>query len=50
MGVMRSTHKILVGRPEWKSPLERRQSRWEDNIKMNLKEIGYEGMGWIHMT
>jgi hypothetical protein len=36
----------LVGKPEGKRP----RSRWEDNIKMDLREIGFEGMDWIHLT
>jgi len=32
-----------------KRPLGRQRSRWEDNIKMDLKEIGWEGMDWMHL-
>jgi len=40
MGEKRNTYKILVGRPGGKSPLARPTSRWEDNIKMDLTEVG----------
>jgi hypothetical protein len=39
---MRNPHKSLVGKPERKRPHGRTRHRWEDNIKMDLKEIGYE--------
>ena len=42
----RSTFKILTGKPTGKSPLGRPRGRWEDNIRMDLKEIGiYEELG-----
>jgi hypothetical protein len=47
---MRNTHKILVRKPEGKRPLRRPGLRWEDNIRMDLKEIGWEGAGWIHLA
>ena len=37
----------LVGKPEGKRPLERSRHRWEDNIKMDLQEVGCGGMDWI---
>jgi hypothetical protein len=37
----------LVGRRECKRPLERLRRRWEDNIKMDLREIGIDGANWI---
>jgi hypothetical protein len=40
---------ILVGKPEGKRPLGRPRCRWEDNIKMELREIGWGGMGWIDL-
>jgi hypothetical protein len=40
----------LVGKPEGKRPLRRPRRRWVDNIKMNLREIGWGGMGWIDLT
>jgi hypothetical protein len=39
----------LVGRPEGRRPLERPRRRWEENIKMNLQEVGW-GMDWIELT
>jgi hypothetical protein len=48
IGEMTSGHKILVGKPEGKRLLGRR--RWEDNIKMYLKEIGCEGVGWVQLA
>jgi hypothetical protein len=41
---------VLVGRPEGKRPLGRPRSRWEDNIKMDLREIGIDGTNWIHLA
>jgi len=38
---MREVHKVLVGKPEGKRPLGRPRRRWEDNIKMNLQEVGW---------
>jgi hypothetical protein len=45
MGEMRSLYKILVGKPEGKRPLGRRKRRWEDNIRMDLREIGWGRCG-----
>jgi hypothetical protein len=42
MGEMRNPYKILVGKPEGKTSLRRLRHRWEDNIKMDLREIGWE--------
>jgi hypothetical protein len=36
---MRNAYNISVGKPEWKRPLGRSRRRWEDNIRMNLREI-----------
>jgi hypothetical protein len=47
---MRNAYKILVGRPEGKLPLSRPRHRWEDNIKMCLREIGLEGVDGIHLV
>jgi hypothetical protein len=47
MGEVRGAYNILVGRPEGKRPLGRRRRRWEDNIKMNLREIGLGDVDWI---
>jgi hypothetical protein len=47
MGEGRSVYRFLVGKPECKRPLGRHRRRWEDNIKMYLREIGIEGANWI---
>jgi hypothetical protein len=41
---------ILVGKPEGKRPLGRPRRRWVDNIKMNLREIGWHGVDWIELA
>jgi hypothetical protein len=48
MGEVRGVYNILVGRPEGKKPLGRPRGRWEDNIKINLREIGFGDVDWIH--
>jgi hypothetical protein len=40
----------LVGRPEGKRPLGRPRRRWEDNIKMDLRDIGIDGANWTHLA
>jgi hypothetical protein len=40
---------ILVGRPEGKRPLVRPRRRWEDNIKVDIKQIGWEDVDWIRL-
>jgi hypothetical protein len=40
----------LVGRPEGKRPLERPRRSWEENIKMDLREIGIDGANWIQLA
>ena len=47
MGERRDAYRVLVGRPEGKRPLGRPRFRWEDNIKMDLQEVGWGGMDWI---
>ena len=39
-----------MGKPEGRRPLGRPRYRWEDNIKMDLQEVEWEGMGWINMV
>jgi hypothetical protein len=41
---------VLVGKPEGKRPLGRPRRRWEDNIKMDLQELGYGDMDWIELA
>ena len=43
-------YRNLVKKPEGKRPLERPRRRWEDNIKMNLQEVGCGGMDWIELA
>jgi hypothetical protein len=50
MGEMRNAHKILVGKPGTMRTLRRSRQRWEDSIKMDLKETGWKGMNWIHVA
>jgi hypothetical protein len=49
-GEVGSMCKILVGKPEGKRSLKRFRHRWEDNIRVDFKEIGLEGVDWIHLT
>jgi hypothetical protein len=48
MGEVRGAYNILVGRPEGRRSLGRPRRRWEDNIKMNLREIWFGDVDWIH--
>jgi hypothetical protein len=50
MGEGRGAYRVLVGRPEDKRPLGRPRRRWEDNIKMDLEEIGIDGANWIRLA
>jgi hypothetical protein len=43
-------YNTLVGKPEGKRPLERPKHRWENNIRMDLREIGCESVAWIHLA
>jgi hypothetical protein len=47
MGEESKVYKVLVGKPEGKRPLGRPRRRWEDGIRMNLREIGLGGGVWI---
>jgi len=49
MGEGRGVHRVLVGKPEGKRPLGRPRHRWEDNIKMNLLEVGGGG-DWMELA
>jgi len=50
MGQRRGVYRVLVGKPEKKRPLGRPRHRWEDNIKMDLQEVGCGGMDWIELA
>ena len=47
MGEGRGVYRVLVGKPEWKRPLGRPRHRWEDNIRMDLQEVGLGYEDWI---
>jgi hypothetical protein len=52
MGEGRGVYRVLVGSPEGRRPLERPRRRWEDNIKMDLREIGIDGrtgFSWLRI-
>jgi hypothetical protein len=46
----RGVHKVLVGKPEGKRPLGRQRRRWEDNIKMDLQEVGRGYGDWMELA
>jgi hypothetical protein len=46
----RGGYRVLVRRPEGKRPLGRPRRRWEDNIKLDLREIGIDGTNWIRLA
>jgi hypothetical protein len=50
MGEEGKVYKVSVGKHEGKRPLERPRRRWENKIKMNLKEICWGGVVWIHLA
>ncbi|KAJ4427387.1 hypothetical protein ANN_25008 [Periplaneta americana] len=50
MGKSRNAYRVLVGRPEGKRHLGRPKHRWEDNIKMDLREVGYVDRDWINLA
>jgi hypothetical protein len=50
MGEKGNTYRILVGKPEGKRPLGRPRRRWEDNIRMDVRDIGWGGMDWIDLA
>jgi hypothetical protein len=49
-GEVSNAYNILVGKPEGKRSLGRPRCRWEDNRRVYLKEIGWEGVDWIHLA
>jgi hypothetical protein len=50
MGEKRNEYWLLVGKPEGKRPLGRPRHGWVDNIKMDLRDIGWDGMDWIDLA
>ena len=50
MGERRDLYRVLVGKPDGKRPLGRPRRRWEDNIKMDLQEVGGGGVDWIELA
>jgi hypothetical protein len=50
VGEGRGVYRTLVGRPEGKRPLGRPRRRWEDEIKMDFREIGIDGANWIWLA
>jgi hypothetical protein len=49
-GEGRGVYRVLIGRPEGKRPLGRPRRRWEDNIKIDLRKIGFDGANWIWLA
>jgi hypothetical protein len=49
-GVKRNAYRILVGKPEGKRRLRRPRCKWKDNIRIDLREIGWGGMDWIDLA
>jgi hypothetical protein len=50
MGAKRNACRILVGKPEGNRPLGKHRRRWENNIKMDFREIGWDGVDWIDLA
>jgi hypothetical protein len=50
MGEGRGVYRVLVERPEGKRPLGRPRRRWENNIKVDLRKIGIDGVNWIQLA
>ena len=50
MGEDRGVHRVLVGKPEGKRPSRRPRRRWEDNIKMDLQEVGRDRGDWMELA
>jgi hypothetical protein len=46
-GEWRGAYRALVGKPEGRTPLEKPRRRWEDNIKLDLRGVGWGGMDWM---
>jgi hypothetical protein len=50
VGEKRNADNILIGKPEGKRPFGRARRRWEGNIRKDLRNIGWEGVEWIHLA
>jgi len=50
MGERKGVYRVLVGKPEGKKPLGRPRRGWEDNIKVDLQEVGCVGMDWMELA
>jgi hypothetical protein len=50
MGERRGVYRVLVRKPEGKRPLGKPRRRWEDNIKIDLQEVGCRGMDWLYLA
>jgi hypothetical protein len=50
MGEERKVYKVLVGKLEGKRPLGRPRRKWEDGIRMDLRQIGWERVDWIRLA
>jgi hypothetical protein len=50
MGERRGAYRALVGKPLARTSLGRPRRGWEDNIKMDLREVGWGGMDWIYLA
>jgi len=50
LGEVRVVYRVLVGKPGGKRPMGRPRHRWEDNIKMDLQEVGCGGRDWIELA
>jgi hypothetical protein len=50
MGKVRGVYSVLVGKSEGRRPLGRPRRRWEDNIKMDVQEVGFGVMDWIELA
>jgi hypothetical protein len=50
MGMLSNAHKVLIGESEGKRPLGRSSRRREDNIRMGIREIGFEVVDWVYLA
>jgi len=50
IGEMRNAYKMLIRIPEEKTPLVRARHKWEDNIRVDLREVGWENVEWMHLA